>query len=191
MKSSRSPETTLQEREAVPAPWTPLTCSCAPGAWHPGQGTGVAWLLSGTGGGGGGGQGRRGTGPPHHGACIRLSLPAPAPASSAVTSLHGHEITAHEGTHLGHESPGQRCQRPVQQAHETEPPHPEAAAWPGGAARSEAPGTGPSLLHWPRASHPAGRGHLGAASHGAWSCVHPTVWGRLVSPFSDHRDPYL
>lgn len=139
MKSSRSPETTLQEREAVPAPWTPLTCSCAPGAWHPGQGTGVAWLLSGTGGGGGGGQGRRGTGPPHHGACIRLSLPAPAPASSAVTSLHGHEITAHEGTHLGHESPGQRCQRPVQQAHETEPPHPEAAAWPGGARTKRGP----------------------------------------------------
>ena len=34
-----------------------LTCSCPPVAWHQRQGTGVAWLLSGTGGGGRGGQG--------------------------------------------------------------------------------------------------------------------------------------
>lgn len=86
-KVSRSPETALQEREAADAqpgallPGRPSP-AVAPGGLALGQGTGVAWPLSGMGPGGGG---RRGAGPPHHGACTRLSLPAQAPASSAVT----------------------------------------------------------------------------------------------------------
>ena len=50
-----------------------------------------------------------------------------------------------------------------------------------GPTRGEAPGTG-LPPPWPRDSHPAGPGHPGAASHGAWSCARPSVWGRLVLP---------
>lgn len=86
-KVSRSPETALQEKEAAdaqPGALLPGRPSLAvPPGW-PGIGAGDRRGLAALWG-GARGWGKAGAGPPHHGACVRLSLPTRAPASSAVT----------------------------------------------------------------------------------------------------------
>lgn len=122
---------------------------CPPVAWH--WGRGQAWQpLSGV---GPGVAGRWGAGPPHHGACSRSSAhPSPSLLScntaviSAVNSLHSHRETTEQKTavrgHLERGSPRQRCQRLVQQAHETRACTLEAAARPE-EPRERGPRTGP------------------------------------------------